>query len=196
MPNTSASFYNSFSFLYPIVDVFLKPQKIKLAHELLQLPEGNLLDVGVGNGSHLPLYTKHIITGIDTSSQMLDVARKKASQQTVLLEMNAEQLSFADHTFDYIVLSHVLAVVDYPEQVIKECYRVLKPNGRMFILNHFTPDNALQYVDKAVSRFSKYLHFKSVFYIEDVVGMHKFTPIQSISLDKLHYFKLLIYSKA
>jgi phosphatidylethanolamine/phosphatidyl-N-methylethanolamine N-methyltransferase len=78
MSRQSDSFYNKFSFLYPLVDVFLKPQKKVLFNEINRLPEGSLLEIGVGNGAHFQLYKKHQIIGIDTSAAMLEIARKRS----------------------------------------------------------------------------------------------------------------------
>jgi len=73
--------------------------------------------------------------------------------------MNGESLSFNAHSFDYIILSHIISVVDNPEKLLEETYRVLKPDGKIFILNHFTPNNWLKYVDRSFNSVSKYFHF-------------------------------------
>jgi len=78
MSKQTDHFYNKFSFLYPLVDIFLKPQKKVLFNEINLVPEGSLLEIGVGNGAHFPLYKKHTITGIDTSAAMLEIAEKKS----------------------------------------------------------------------------------------------------------------------
>src|SRR5687767_9841384 len=113
-------FYNKFSFFYPVVDLFLKRQKHRLLQEINNLPFGNLLEIGVGNGSHLHLYQTHRITGIDISVKMLEAAKKRQRANMQLLQMNGETLLFHDHAFDYVVLSHVIAVVDNPEKLLEE----------------------------------------------------------------------------
>ena len=190
------NFYNKFSVIYPLVDIFLKPQKRKLFEEINNLPFGHLLEIGVGNGKHFQLYNTHKVIGIDTSSKMLEIARKQKKDDIELVLMNAEALLFQDQTFDYIVISHVIAVVDNPEKVIEESYRVLKPNGKIYILNHFTPKNWLRHLDNSFQIFSKTFHFKSVFYIESVTTINKFTLLKEICFGKFSYFKLLIYFKA
>jgi phosphatidylethanolamine/phosphatidyl-N-methylethanolamine N-methyltransferase len=192
----TANFYNRFSFFYPLVDVFLSPQKKKLFREINSCPQGSLLEIGVGNGRHLSLYKTHHITGIDTSSRMLKMAGKKYNGTVTLLQMDGQDLRFPDHHFDYVVLSHVIAVVDDPEKLLEEAYRVLKPNGKIFILNHFTPSNWLYYADKTFNKVSGIFHFKSLFYIERFVAIKKFKLLKEIRLDRLSYFKLLIFCKA
>jgi phosphatidylethanolamine/phosphatidyl-N-methylethanolamine N-methyltransferase len=188
-------FYNRFSFLYPLIDVFLKPQKKVLFNEINELPEGNLLEIGVGNGTHFKLYKKHKIIGIDTSATMLKGASKRCSGKIKLLKMDGEALLFDNDKFDYIVLSHVVAVVDDPEQLMKEVLRVLKPQGQVFILNHFTPGNWLKYIDRTFSTVSKALHFKSVFHIEEIAVIKQMTLLKEVKLGLTSYFKILIYRK-
>ena len=195
MSKQTDNFYNRFSCFYPFVDIFLKPQKRRLFKEINKLPSGKLLEIGVGNGKHLPLYTTHEITAIDTSLNMLEIARKQHAH-IELLQMNGEKLLFPAQVFDYVVLSHVIAVVDNPEKLLEETYRVLKPGGKIFILNHFTPTNWLRHIDNAFQLVSKIFHFKSVFYINSLTAIKKFTLLKEISFGKLAYFKLLIYVKA
>ncbi|CCH52854.1 Phosphatidylethanolamine N-methyltransferase [Fibrisoma limi BUZ 3] len=189
------SFYNKFAFVYPLVDVFLKPQKRVLIDEINTLPRGNLLEIGVGNGAHLHLYEKHTITGIDTSSAMLRIAGKRKHKGVQLLQMDGEALRFQNEQFDYVVLSHVIAVVDNPDRLLEEVFRVLKPEGRIFILNHFTPDNWLKYVDHAFGIMAKTLHFKSVFHLHELAMISRFTLLKDVRLGAVSYFKLLVYQK-
>ena len=196
MSKQTDKFYNRFSVFYPLVDLFLKPQKRKLFQEINKLPFGHVLEIGVGNGKHLHLYKTHKVTGIDTSLQMLEVARKQNNNNIELLQMNGESLSFPDQAFDYVILSHVIAVVDNPEKLLEETYRVLKPGGKIFILNHFTPNNWLRHIDNSFQIVSKILHFNSVFYINKLIAIKKFTLVKEISFGRLSYFKLLIYGKA
>ncbi|TKC04582.1 class I SAM-dependent methyltransferase [Pedobacter polaris] len=195
MSNQAASFYNRFSFFYPIIEVFLKPQKVKLMEEINTLASGKLLEVGVGSGTHLPLYQTHQITGIDISSAMLNEAEKHKQSDTILLKMSGEDLQFEDDYFDYVVLSHVLAVASNPEKLLEEVYRVLKPNGKVLILNHFTTNNWLRYIDTAFNSISGLFHFNSLFKIESFNAIKKFTLIKEVGFGRFSYFKLLIFNK-
>lgn len=194
--SAQTNFYNRFSFLYPLVDIFLKPQKKKFFNEINQLPYGNLLEIGVGNGSHFYLYHNHNITGIEISSSMLNMAKKNSTGAMQLFEMNGEHLKFADNSFDYVVLSHVIAVADQPEKLLSQCHNVLKPNGKLLILNHFTPNNGLKYLDRIFNVGAKLFHLKSLFYMEDIKAMDQFTLEKEIALKPLSYFKILIFTKS
>ncbi len=195
MSSSTEKFYNRFSFFYPLVDLFLKRQKKQLFREVNSLPPGKLLEIGIGNGAHFKYYHKHQVTGIDSSEKMLALARKQANKNMELLLMNGEQLSFPDQQFDYIVLSHVVAVVANPEKLLEEAYRVVKPGGQIFILNHFTPNNCLKHIDKAFSFIAKRFHFRSAFYVDDLRALKKFTLLKEAGFGQLSYFKLLIYRK-
>jgi phosphatidylethanolamine/phosphatidyl-N-methylethanolamine N-methyltransferase len=195
MSKHSDHFYNKFSYLYPLVDVFLKPQKKVLFNEINRLPDGSLLEIGVGNGAHFHLYKKHNIIGIDTSAGMLEIARAQKISNIQILEMDGQAMLFDNYQFDYIILSHVIAVVDDPEQLLKEVLRVLKPQGQVFILNHFTPNNWLKYVDHAFMAFSKIFHFKSAFYIRHIASIKNFALLKEVNVGFASYFKLLIYQK-
>ena len=192
----TAAFYNKFSFFYPLVDLFLKPQKRKLFREINSLPPGKLLEIGVGNGQHLHQYKIHEVIAIDTSSRMLKIAARQQRENVVLLQMNGEALLFDDGTFDYVVLSHVIAVVDDPEKLLEEVYRVLKPKGKILILNHFTPKNWVRHIDASMQLISKWFHFKSVFSPDSIAAIKKFELLKETSFGRLSYFKLLIYRKA
>ncbi|RZL62392.1 MAG: class I SAM-dependent methyltransferase [Pedobacter sp.] len=193
--SAQTKFYNRFAVLYPLVDVFLKPQKNRFFKEINQLPDGNLLEIGVGNGSHFNAYKTHQITGIELSDAMLKLARKNAPSRISLLQMNGENLDFKNETFDYVVLSHVIAVADQPEKLLSESLRVLKPNGKLLILNHFTPNNILGKLDRLFNLFSGIFHLKSLFFMEDFETIRCFEPEREIKLQPLSYFKILIYKK-
>lgn len=195
MNNPTEAFYNKFSALYPLVDAFLASHKKALFTQINALPQGNVLEIGVGNGSHLRLYKKHRVTGIDTSAAMLEIARRKNSTSIELIKMDGQMLLFADDQFDYVVLSHVIAVVDDPGQLLMEVLRVLKPSGRVFILNHFTPRNWIGYLDRAFTLFARSFHFRSVFNIDDISAINNFHLLKEIPLGPAAYFKLLIYQK-
>ena len=193
--SAQTNFYNRFFFLYPLVDVFLQPKKKKLFDLINRLPAGRLLEIGVGNGTHFHLYQKHRVTGIEISESMLNEAKKKTCPDIELHLMSGESLKFAEATFDYVVLSHVIAVADYPEEMLKECHRVLRTGGKLIVLNHFTPNNFLKYVDRFCHFFSKLVHLKSLFYMEDILAIRQFERVKTISLKPFSYFKILIFSK-
>ena len=195
MIRSKSNFYDIICNLYPLVDQVLLPQKRRLIKEINRLPTGRLLELGVGTGRHCKDYGKHQVTGIDNSAGMLRTARCNGRDNITLIRMDAEKLSFKAATFDYVVISHVLAVVDNPEKVLQETHRVLKTGGKLFVLNHFTPRNPLRYLDLCFRYFSKLLRFRSVFYLHGLKVLRKFALQEEISLWPVGYFKLLIFQK-
>jgi phosphatidylethanolamine/phosphatidyl-N-methylethanolamine N-methyltransferase len=109
--------------------------------------------------------------------------------------MNAEALLFKDNKFDYNVIAHVISVVHNLNKLLEECYRVLKPNSKIFILNHFRPSNWLNHIDFKFQNIAKQLHFKSVLYIYNLKAINNFVLLKAINIGRVSYFKLLIYSK-
>lgn len=101
---------------------------------------GEVLEVAVGTGLNLPCYPEEVrLTGIDLSPGMLDVARNRAAQlgrDVVLREGNAEQLPFADATFDTVVCTLGLCGIPDDGAAIAEMYRVLRPGGMLLLLDH------------------------------------------------------------
>lgn len=195
MPTRTQIFYDRVAFLYPLINLFLKRQKSLLQQEVNRMPAGALLEIGVGNGSHLHLYRNHTLTGIDISEKMLDFARRAAPIGTILRQMDAHHLAFEAEQFDYIVLSHVLAVTQDPTQVLREAKRVLKPGGKLIILNHFSPPGILGNVDRWFQPIAARLHFSSTFELKSLKGLELFNLLSNQSIGRFSYYKLLILEK-
>ena len=194
MSRQTEKFYDWFSNLYPVVELFLQWNKRALLREVNALPPGRLLEIGVGSGAHLPRYRRHEVVGIDTSARMLAIAAKRAGPGLELLQMNGERMTFPDADFDYVVMSYVLAVVDHPERLLEEAHRVLRPNGVLLILNHVTPSNALRHVDAVIRPLARAFRFRSVFYVESLKALSRFRLLKEANF-LCSYFKLMIYSK-
>lgn len=97
---------------------------------------GNALDVGCGEGRFCrKLKTMGVtIVGLDPVPAMIETARQKDEDGEYTLGF-AEQLPFADESFDLVVSYLSLIDIDDPALAISEMVRVLKPNGRILIAN-------------------------------------------------------------
>lgn len=124
---------------------------------------GRILEVGVGTGANLPFYsTGAHVTGIDFSPNMLEKAAEKIAkcEATITLkEMDIEALDFPDDTFDVIVSTCVFCSVPNPVKGFKELRRVVKPKGKIVMLEHMRSENevigkALDLVNPLASRIS------------------------------------------
>ena len=102
-------------------------------------PTDRVLVVGVGTGLdllHLPAGTD--VTGIDLSPAMLARAAARPSNCALTLrQMSAERLAFPATSFDVVVMSCVLTVVEDPQQTLAEAARVLRPGGAIWITSKF-----------------------------------------------------------
>ncbi|WP_433825879.1 class I SAM-dependent methyltransferase [Actinoplanes sp. CA-015351] len=98
---------------------------------------GRILDVGVGTGRTLPFYPAGTTaTGIDLSPRMLEVARQRARRPVDLREGDAENLPFADASFDTVVCALSLCTIPHPRAAVLEARRVLVPGGRLLLVDH------------------------------------------------------------
>ena len=104
------------------------------------------LDAGCGTGFlSLELATRgHRVTGIDFAPEMLREARRKAAERSAAIrfeEADAEQLPFAAGSFDLVISRHVLWTLPHPEAAIDEWIRVLRPRGRLAVIDgQFDPN--------------------------------------------------------
>jgi phosphatidylethanolamine/phosphatidyl-N-methylethanolamine N-methyltransferase len=111
--------------------------------------EIQLLDVGVGTGLELPMFSPHVkITGIDLSEPMLNVARKRVLRDGLgnvlaLQAMDAMALTFADESFDAVIAPYVLTVVPDAHRTLDEMTRVVKKGGEIVLVNHIGAERGL-----------------------------------------------------
>jgi demethylmenaquinone methyltransferase/2-methoxy-6-polyprenyl-1,4-benzoquinol methylase len=102
------------------------------------------LDVACGTGDMCVELLKRscTVTGVDLSEEMLAIARQKAPIVTFMIA-DAEHLPFPDASFDAVTCAFGVRNFIHLEQGLGEMLRVLKPGGRMVILELATPDSAI-----------------------------------------------------
>ena len=144
--NRTAIIKNRYNRIAPMFNIMDKMIKDKWRKALFSKVRGELLEVGVGTGANLPFYHQNAkVTAIDFSPKMLSYARKAAERHNIkvnLLEMDAQNMDFSDNQFDAVVTTCVFCSVPDPIQGLKEIRRVLKPEGRLYMLEHMRSENA------------------------------------------------------
>lgn len=119
----------------------------KWRRELLYGLSGNVLEVGIGTGANLHFYPPDIhLTGIDFSPKMLKYAEQRAKELDIavtLMEMDVQNLTFEDQTFDYIVATCVFCSVPDPIQGMREMKRVCKREGEIRLLEHMRSEQPM-----------------------------------------------------
>jgi phosphatidylethanolamine/phosphatidyl-N-methylethanolamine N-methyltransferase len=79
-----------------------------------------------------------------------------------LLEMDAENMTFGDNSFDHAVAAFVISVVPNPEKMVAEMKRVTKKGGNILIFNHFSSKNPfVSGMNKAFSPFTEKVGWRS-----------------------------------
>jgi demethylmenaquinone methyltransferase/2-methoxy-6-polyprenyl-1,4-benzoquinol methylase len=127
------------------IDLYWRKQSVNA----LALKDGQiLLDVACGTGDQGFSALKAVdiqVIGLDFSFNMLELARQKISdrgldKQFEVVQGDAEKLPFQDNTFDALSISYGIRNVGTISTALNEFYRVLKPAGRISILEFAEPE--------------------------------------------------------
>jgi len=111
-------------------------------HWVCAQASGEVLEVAIGTGRNLPFYPEGIrLTGIDFSPQMLELARRQADQLGRKVDLrlgDAQALDLPDASFDTVVCTLSLCAIPDERRAVAEMRRVLRPGGRLLLLDHVT----------------------------------------------------------
>tara|TARA_B100001287_G_scaffold273332_1_gene276576 strand:+ start:1819 stop:2535 length:717 start_codon:yes stop_codon:yes gene_type:complete len=127
-----------------------------------------VLDVATGTGDvafKLSPKSKSI-TGIDIASNMIKLANikriKKNAKNTNFLVGDAENLPFSDNSFDLVTISYGYRNISNQIKALKEFNRILKPKGKLYILEFSEPTNFI------VSPFYKFYSYKVMPFVASI----------------------------
>lgn len=109
--------------------------------ELLKNITGEVLEIGAGTGVNLNYYPDTVtsLTLSEPDQQMRRQLTKKSAETKLpheIVAAAAEKLPFPDQSFDVAVVTLVLCSVEHPERCLDELHRVLKPGGKLAVIEH------------------------------------------------------------
>jgi phosphatidylethanolamine/phosphatidyl-N-methylethanolamine N-methyltransferase len=185
--NSVSAAYNRYASIYDaLFGTILQHGRVTLARVMQTRPGERVLEIGVGSGLMLALYPQHVqVLGIDISEQMLRRAQLKVDRlQLAHVELklvDAEHNGLASGAFDHVVLPYVYSVTPAPLDLIRESFRLCKPGGSIWILNHFSGLGIWDRLEWLIKPFARLVGFRPGFpyktYVSDqgwdTVAVHK-----------------------
>ena len=154
------SLRHTYTFIAPLYDAAIaaasagvRAQSLKQLPQLPQQGDLNIFINGIGTGLDLPyLPLCHRYTGLDLTAAMLSRAKPRAKNLRLsLVQGDSMKLPFASESFDHAVLHLILAVVPDSLACLREAARVLKPGGRMLILDKFLQPGETAWLRRALN---------------------------------------------
>ncbi len=169
------SLQTSYRLLAPIYDALVArasagPRQRSLSH-LPNLGTARVLISGAGTGLDFPfLPPNHSYTSLDLTAAMLLRSHGKAQNLDMdWVQGDSMALPFADKSFDYVVLHLIVAVVPDSVLCLAEAARVLKPGGRILILDKFLRRGQRAYLRRSLSFFTAKFATRMNVIFEDVL---------------------------
>ena len=106
---------------------------------------GDVLEIGGGTGANLPFYRRDVrLTMLEPNPHMVKRLKRTADKLGRSLDIvvgSGEEISFLDNSFDSVVTTLVLCMVDDLEQVVREARRVLRPAGALYFYEHVASES-------------------------------------------------------
>ncbi|MDX3975034.1 class I SAM-dependent methyltransferase [Shinella sp.] len=163
---------------------------------------GDVLEIGVGTGLGLPYYPSACrVIGIDVSREMLERAKARTARHCLrnvasLQIMDAHHLDFPADTFDVVTLPFVLTLIEAPDVVLRECARVVRPEGLILIASRISRGGPLQTrVERTFEPLARRCGLSAAFHlsrIESWCEAERLAHVDQVeNLDLAGFFKLV-----
>lgn len=130
----------------------------RMRRDVVGQAHGRVLEIGAGTGLNLRHYSDAVtqLTLSEPEPAMLAKARKAADGHRLkppVVQAPAEQLPVEDNSVDCVVSTLVLCTVDVPAMTLDEIRRVLRPGGKLLLIEHVQADEG-----RALRRAQNLLH--------------------------------------
>jgi phosphatidylethanolamine/phosphatidyl-N-methylethanolamine N-methyltransferase len=191
--------YRRYARLYDLYfGALFQPGRKAVLRHMNCRPGQRVLEVGVGTGLSLPLYPRGVhVTGIDVSPEMLERARERLAREGIghnveLHVMDAEHMNFPDDHFDKVVAMYVVSVVPHPRRLVDEMRRVCRPDGEIYIVNHFHSLNpVVGGVESLLAPLSRVVGFHPDFCLKTFVRETELEVVEKQKVNLFGYWNLL-----
>jgi arsenite methyltransferase len=137
----------------------------KVEHQLDLLeprPGEHVLDLGCGSGVHSRLIASRVspgglVVGVDAEPEAIELARKLSEDEgappaLTFQVADAHRLPFENDSFDAVICISVLAFCEDPLRVLADVRRVLRPGGRLLLVNSDEDTRIFNSRDRALGR--------------------------------------------
>ncbi len=140
MYNSISTYYKIQSHIYDLTRWSFLFGRSKLFKRLPDLPSNaSILDLGCGTGYQLRSlknrYPKASIIGLDASSDMLKKASQKVSGDIQLIHQEYNSTSFPENSFDLVVCSYSLTMMNEIDEVLSNIQFHLKTKGTLMVID-------------------------------------------------------------
>ncbi|MCX5660668.1 MAG: methyltransferase domain-containing protein [Planctomycetota bacterium] len=191
--------YDIWSLPYDYTFAPLVVKRLRRAIAQLRLRPGDrVLDMGVGTGSALGFYPKNVtIVGLDLSAGMLAKAADKCREQGLthcqLLRGDALNPPFAPGSFDHVVITHVISVVSDPHRLLSLAARLVKPGGRIVVLNHFQSSQpVVAWFERVLNPIFVKIGWRSDLRLDELLRGVDLKVEYQFKIDRLDLFQIVV----
>lgn len=191
--------YDLWSNAYDLVFAPVFYRRMHRAIDQLHLRPGDrVLDLGVGTGLSLDCFPRDVrVVGLDLSAGMLAKAAAKCREQGLdhcsLVCGDALQPPFPDGSFDHILITHVITVVSDPVQLLRVAGRLVRPGGRIVLVNHFRSTHPLvAWFERTLNPLFVRLGWRSDLRLDELLGGCELHVERRFKIGRLDLFQIVV----